>query len=448
MKTVVISTVIALASAVALAGCTTRLLTEPSGATPTTSTFGYYLPREVYTITVTYQLVACTDPSVAALTAANPPTIKQTATISPTDIADIDQHYYIDFTSMDSTWKNTAFQAALYPNQTLKSVGATIASQAAQVASNLISGGLGIAKLAAGAPSGPVYCKKEVAAALAAQRQVAQDLAAYSPAAPPAKAGDPISAGSPRVKGTDRTADADVATHAVVPTFQKIYVWDPKSLPDSLVIAPDANDLSAWFEGDTAAATDLFPKIVSSTVVVGPARVIPVTSRPTGSPIAGIVYRDPVPAVVRVCATTELAKCDSGMVPSNDNSALVIASQTVSVPQLGAYVVMPLKNSGFDNNNLALAFAANGVPCASAYASQSQLNQISSIFSAFGAGGGGGGSGSSGGGKGGGSTGGGSTGGGNGGGGSGGGNSGGGSGGNQSQNSNNSGAPSVTCSSP
>jgi hypothetical protein len=421
-----------------IASCATELTSVPAGTSVPDSSFGYYLPREVYSVTVTYQLVSC---PAGTLSAVNLPVIKQTATITPIDIADTPEHYYITFLSMNSAWKNTGFQAALYPNQTLKSVGVSIASQAAQIAANLVQGGLGIAKLAAAAPAaGPATCNPDIIKTLASVHQISQDLATYSPPKAANQAGAPLVAAAP-----ERTAATEVAGRAVIPTVQVTAFFNPTKFSDAITVAPSLDDQGKWFSGRFMDLADL-KTAFSTSIAIGPPQVVPASKKPMSNPIAGIVYRDPIPEVIRVCATADPAKCDTTVVPPVASLPAIIASQTVSVPQLGPYVIMPLKNSGFDNNNLSIAFAANGAPCAAAYASQSQLLQMSSIIGAFGGGGGassggGGGKGSDsgGGGKSGGSSGGGSGGG-------GGNNSGGGSG--QQQNSPSSSASSASCTSP
>jgi len=366
-------------------GCTTQLTSQRSISTVPSSAFGYFLPREVYSITVTYQLVSCPDfPTI--LNKINAPVIKQTAVVTPIDIADSAQHFHITYSTMDSDWKNTAFQAALYPNQTLKSVGVSIASQAGQVASNLVSGGLAIAKLAAAAPAGALTCRREITEQFKTQQILAAQLSAFSVDADPKKPGKPL------IASGDRSAAADIATRLTIPTITQTFVFNPQAITDSKTFVARSDDFSKWFSGNYLQSP--LDELLATTVVIAPPLVTAksATTPPTNEDqILGVVYRDPIPVLVRVCAGNgkePSGACNTDLFPSDSALANIIGSQFVSVPQFGPFIVMPLKNTSFDNNNLAIAFASNGVPCAVAYATQSRALQISSIVTAAGSGGG------------------------------------------------------------
>jgi hypothetical protein len=421
-----------------VAACETQLTTvAPANLAPTTPAFGYYLPREMYQITVTYALTSCPDAT------ANPPTpltiTQNGVTVTAIDIADPNEHYYITYRSMDSDWKNTTFQASLYSNQTLKSVGAAVSSQVAQSLANFASTGLNAAKLAGTAYGGDstARCRPEILQSLKAVKATSDFLATYPP---PSPAG-----------GANRNDYSTIASSNNAPLTQQVTViWNPDDIGRATpyTFNPTQTQVNKWFTGSLAQLFVAMPASedqITTSVVLGPKPSLPTSlaSKPTSNPIAGLVYRDPLPTLIKVC---QGKSCGTpGLLGPPDptataaaaasNNEIMLLTQPVSVPQVGPYIVIPLKNGWLDNNNFGIAFAANGVPCALAYGTQSRIYQLSqSLNTASSAGGG-----SSGGG--GGSTGGASSGGGSSGGGSG--SSGGGKGGGASQASGSPSAPTI-----
>ena len=105
--------------ALLFASCHTSLTHTPllDGVQQTVPGFPYYLPKQTYTIGVTYELTDCTKDDIS---------VTQTATIVENNLPDKEHRYLIPYGTMASPLKTTTFTASVYSNQTLKSVGATI----------------------------------------------------------------------------------------------------------------------------------------------------------------------------------------------------------------------------------------------------------------------------------------------------------------------------------
>jgi len=79
----------------------------------------------------------------------------------------------------------------------------------------------------------------------------------------------------------------------------------------------------------------------------------------------GVLYREPMPAIVRICAGV----CGS------DNTR-VLATLSTQVAQLGRHVVIPLENRVFQKNNISLAFHQNGRLDTVTYGNESTLERM------------------------------------------------------------------------
>jgi hypothetical protein len=441
------------AMAALVAACETQLTAvTPANLSATTPAFGYYLPREMYQVTVTYVLTSCPD---ALANPRVPLAITQSGvTVTAIDVADPNEHYYLTYRSMDSDWKNTTFQASLYSNQTLKSVGAAVSSQVTQSLADFASTGLNAAKLAGTAYGGAnvATCRPEILQALNAVKATNSFLTAFPPT---------TTAG-----GANRSDYSTLASsNNALLTQQVTVIWNPNDIGRTtpFTFYPTQLQVNKWFTGNLDqlfAALSGSEDQISTSVVLGPKPSLPSppAAKPSGNPIAGVVYRDPLPTLLKVCqgktcstpslfgpvdptatvtppapapaatggsAAAAPAPAPATAPPAANNTEIMLLTQPVSVPQVGPYIVVPLKNGWLDNNNFGISFAANGVPCALAYGTQSRIYQLSqSLNTASSAGGGGSSGGGGGSGSGGGSTGGSSSGGGSG---SGGGKGGGGS---------------------
>lgn len=74
-------------------------------------------------------------------------------------------------------------------------------------------------------------------------------------------------------------------------------------------------------------------------------------------PAGGIVYRQPVKAMLLVCREAPCVKPDGELVA--EPSAVVLSSP-VDLPQLGPLAMLPLKNGPFQNNTIGASFSESG----------------------------------------------------------------------------------------
>ena len=121
---------------------------------------------------------------------------------------------------------------------------------------------------------------------------------------------------------------------------------------DTFKLKPNYAQFGKWFTGTDDGSLD---DVMVATAVLGSPHATKMGHKPSAKPIEGIVYREPLPAVLTVCQGTTCGAAEN---------EIVTALQPINVPQLGRYMSAPLKNSWFDNNNLGISFAQNGVPCA------------------------------------------------------------------------------------
>jgi len=332
-----------------LSACTTQLTHEQlasPGAQPAEPGFSYYLPRQRYTVTATYELQAC-QPRIEVV---------QRATIVEASVADPAQHYSLPLQSLSSGWKTTTLTATVYDNQTLHTVGAQAEDRSAAVAKAVVGTALGVARIVAGIPTAavaPQPCSPGILDALkTVQGSTAQLI-------------DP----GLDDKGRANVAAAVTAARAVL-TLTRTYTFDPDWSEASrrMVHAPAAGDLQAWFRKDYL---DSAARLPAFTTVI---RLRAVPPKPAEPPPEwngkGIVYREPAPIAVEV-ATGK----------SDGTPERLLASVETRAGQFGRRLVLPLRNGPFQKNNLSLSFAANGQLESFTYGQESTIEKIASSAS-------------------------------------------------------------------
>jgi hypothetical protein len=111
------------------------------------------------------------------------------------------------------------------------------------------------------------------------------------------------------------------------------------------------------------------PANVTTEIVIEPKM-----SRPPSPNVArageGVVYRDPMPTIVRVCRQSCAARTNR-----------VLSELDTQVTQLGRYMVVTLNNRGFDKNNIALDFAPNGALGDMTFGKESSLERFATSLS-------------------------------------------------------------------
>lgn len=92
--------------------------------------------------------------------------------------------------------------------------------------------------------------------------------------------------------------------------------------------------------------------------------------------VPGLVYREPVQGVLRICAKAECVTKKGG----GANFENIILSEIVDVPQLGVQSVLPLRNEAFENNALQASFSETGAVLSVTYRSNARAAKAASVF--------------------------------------------------------------------
>lgn len=362
MRTAVIALCL---SACALSGCTTSLTHESltAGSQPNKPGVSYYLPRQRYVISVAYQLLSCPNANGASIEEQQADwRVKQTATVTESPIADLNQHYAIPLNTLTSGMKTTSLTVALYDNGTLKSVGATVDDQTGAVIGSLVSTGVNIATTAlTGVPTGaatpPSICTDDVYAALKTVKES------------PAKLIDPATDDKTRAN----IAAAVVAANAVL-TITKTYIFDPYTEKTGDSFSLVAKETAQWIKDPARISASDPPQIkaynasITTYAAVSENPPSPATE-PTNYKGQGILFREAVPVTISVCATD----CST-------ETAVKLAVVRSTAPQFGRFVVLPLKNRPFEKNNLSVSFAANGAVDTMTYGTESRIQKMAAAL--------------------------------------------------------------------
>lgn len=340
----------------ATSACTTSLTHELITNTTKEPGFPYYLPKQSFTVSVTYELTGC--PNINSLDPAvkkEELSIEQTATIVETPGPDEAEYYILTYRDLDSTMKTSSFNAAVYPNKTIHTVGAQVEDRTAAIIKSTVGTAIAVAKMALGVPTAaapPPLCGPDVYDAIKAVRAAKSKLA------------------DPALDDKARTAANAVLTSARAPLqIQKHIDFAPSWTTQQTNVGLSEKDLKKWFLGyaeylaaSSPVAIEAFKRGTNTGIRIFPKRTGSPPQRPDKK--KGVVFRDPVPSSVEVCVGT----CDQADVD-------IIARLLTSVAQLGRYVVITLENGLFDKNNLSLSFAANGSLESMTYATESSLEK-------------------------------------------------------------------------
>lgn len=168
-----------------VAGCVGKLQTRPNRefTAPQGALTGlsYALPKVRYAVTLTRTLAECPDDVVNGKPTALK--FKIAATATPTFLTG--ESYTIDYAKLPGWLRTTSFELKLYPNGTLKSLGASGEDKTAEVIDSVAKTALSLAKIVglssggqtkAAAPDKIVQCTAAAKAQIAAARQAEADL--------------------------------------------------------------------------------------------------------------------------------------------------------------------------------------------------------------------------------------------------------------------------------
>lgn len=350
--------------AVVVSGCTTLIEHQqvPLQTRPAGPGLNYFLPKQVYTITATFELKSCPDAAGSGKT--QPLLISQAVSISEASVADRGSYYSIPLNTLTSAWKTTSLSATMYENQTLHTVGATADDRTAGVVKGIVGTALSIARVivgigAAGAAAPKPLCSNDVYTAL---KTIADGNSKLL---------------DPRLDEKARTSwVAAMAAAQSKLKFQQIYEFDPSSTHLSESWNAPQEKLSAWFVNPARIAT------ASKTEQADYAATLMTTAKVAGAPLTdldlpeewqgkGVLYREPAPVTIQVCA----GACEG------EKPKRLLASFSSWAGQLGRKMVITLENGPFEKNNIALSFAANGRMESLNYGTESQMERLATSLS-------------------------------------------------------------------
>lgn len=344
-------TLLALAGALlSLSGCTELEVRKmPDGVI---QGIPYTLPKKIFLVTVEYELRECAagvDGQRKFFTLAinkNPGIV---AAVEP----DEKERYYIPYSSLRNWFKNTNVTVDSHPNQTLSGVSVTVDDKTGDAITAAVGSMIRIAAVGSGfrvqsqSEETRAYCSATVLEAL---RQI-KAIEAKGPAAQ-----------------TPQDA-ADLARLKRDVTHKDFHVWSPvkpskRSEPPatmSLAMYPDRllGKEGKWVtEAGLAALKSLNPgafrdgKLVKLATTLSLDFQTALIPDPEELPKGFRLRQGPI-GLLRVCDGT----CPAQI--GGDATDILKAEEHV-IPQLGQYVIMPLKNRLFENQTLTIGVAADG----------------------------------------------------------------------------------------
>ncbi len=345
-------------------GCTTYLMSEhvPPGAKPSSPGFSYYLPRQSFQITATYELKSCPNANGKTSEEINAPlVISQAVTVTELISADSEQHFSIPLDTLTSGWKTTSLTTTLHPNQTLKSVGVTVEDKTAQVLKGLVGTAVTVAKISAGvftaAATPKSLCRDEIYSSLGEIKRARASLK------------------DPKLDEKARAIQAAIISSAQESLkITSRFYFDPSAKKLEERFAFDKDAFLNWFSDLAQVSAGGGASRYTQAVTTG-AKIIGYTpdvknDDKAGSEAKGVVYRDPAPVRLVVCA----GGCSSV-------SNKVIFESDTQLPQLGRYAVLSLKNGPFAKNNLAVVFSENGAISSATYGEESKVDKVTTALS-------------------------------------------------------------------
>lgn len=302
--------------------------------------YSYFLPQQKFIAFITYELMRCPNDPNLSNSANMDFEIYQTATLLEETEADIDEHYLLTYESLNAVLKTSKFEAEIYPNQTIKSVGITIEDKTAAVIKNVTGTAISVAKMIMGIPPGRLTpeqrpCNEKTYQALKTVRE------------------GQIKVMDPNVDSERRAAVGETITN----TKQHLRIVLRKELRPTWNKLNEAfkiedEQLEKWFVSGfrnylVNQNLNKFEASISTQIAVIPK--LEKSTDPKNIDGKGVLYRDPLPAKVLVCAPD-----------CKVNTKKVSANLNTQVAQLGRKMAITLENGWFDSNNVSLSFAANG----------------------------------------------------------------------------------------
>lgn len=346
-----------------VAGCTTSLEHEriQPGAQPTKPGITYFLPKQRYLVTATYELKSCPDINAKVPERNVKLVISQTATIAELTMADETEKYSIPLDTLSSGWKTTSLVATLYDNQTLHTLNTTVEDKTAAVAKAVVSTALSTARVLTGTPAAsgePSLCHDYVYKALQTVNDGTTKLMDQS-----------------LDEKTRANWVASITYAKSILQFSETYVFDPDKSNTPISKTPRDSYVESWIANfsEIKAATEenkrRFKRLLTTGIQLSappPVAALP----PSELSEKGIIYREPINATIKVSAGAH-----------DDPKSETIAIFSTQIAQLGRYAILPLKNRPFEKNNIAVSFAPNGRLESATYGAESRFEKIASTVS-------------------------------------------------------------------
>ncbi len=321
----------------------------------------YLLPSKSFVVSIQYTLEECSlDASVT------PPSFKfvvgKTISVVPAIEPDVTEKYVVPYSSLHHWTKDTDITIENYDNLTLKSVNATVTDKTGETINALIGTTLRVASLAGGVRlsaansrnAGPMrgtYCGNE---AIRALDEAALLRAAIAAKHPVSGVRDPVSA-LEAVKAQLTYKQVVFWTPAKPPKGTSATRFEHTIYPDSLV------DSQRWITRDGVAYLTSNPNAPAdgklrefSTQIALDLNEPSVGDDERIDRVGGFVLRLPILGLLRI----REASCPVSR--SGDANSVVLAAEH-AVPQLGQYVVIPMRNGIFENQTLVVNVSAEGV---------------------------------------------------------------------------------------
>jgi hypothetical protein len=342
---------------IAVAGCT-ELEVRRLGNTVVEG-IPYYLPKKSFLVTAEYVLQQC------SLDKSAPPRltfkVSKSVTIAPLVEPDEREKFYIPYSSLRNPFKDSDVTIENYDNLTLKSVGATISDKTGETITAAIGTGLRVASLVGGvnlAGTERTFTAPHKRQEFCGERAIALL--------------DELDRLKAQAKGAPDNADAIAAAKAAL-TYKQVLLWtpakpmdaEPTSFFSAILYPTKLIEAGQWItkggiaylesSNDPGTIVDRSGQLLSLLTQVALKTYEPVRRDDNSEVIpTGLLFRIPAFGLLRVCEI----QCSRDTTAEVNN--VLIASEH-AIPQLGTYVVLPLRNRIFENQTLSLTLSADGV---------------------------------------------------------------------------------------
>ncbi|WP_241011653.1 hypothetical protein [Burkholderia sp. Ac-20392] len=340
----------------------------------------YSLPQKIYIVSAKYTITQCELLKDGSLQVQANKQITITSETQP----DPSERYYIPYSSLRNFFKDTDLTVENFDNSTLKSINATITDKTGPTITAVVGTALRIASLAGGvtltdAGSNPTtkdMCNADVLKALSAQRK------SQAPGSGKTKsATKPASASAADAASATQAAAAPDSSSAT--TFSTVFVWrpqlgstaDPKHSEITGHFYP-RQILKKWLtplgykalnnkdqNQDTIeipnASDDVILRSLKTELRIDPVVPQKKTTLDNAS-VEGIILREPAYGLLQACDEVCPDPTPSGADSSGYSTHGVFHVSEETVPQLGSYVILPLRNRMFETQTATIALSSDG----------------------------------------------------------------------------------------